>query len=249
MNRLKDKIAIITGAAKGMGESDAILFAQEGASLILTDVDTKNLNKLAERLSAQGTKVLALQHDVASEQGWKKVAAEAEKSFGKVDILVNNAGIFNIAGVEATDLELWNKIISVNLTGAWLGMKYTVPLMRKAGAGSIVNIASVYGIIGTGTSAAYQAAKGAIRTLSKTAAVEFAPHKIRVNNISPGVIETPLLAGIGGEEVKQQLINIIPQKRMGKPEEAAYGVLYFASDESSYVTGAELVIDGGWIVP
>ncbi len=249
MNRLKDKIAIITGAAKGMGESDAILFAQEGASLILTDVDTKNLNKLAERLSAQGTKVLALQHDVASEQGWKKVAAEAEKSFGKVDILVNNAGIFNIAGVEATDLELWNKIISVNLTGAWLGMKYTVPLMRKAGAGSIVNIASVYGIIGTGTSAAYQAAKGAIRTLSKTAAVEFAPHKIRVNNISPGVIETPLLAGIGGEEVKQQLINIIPQKRMGKPEEVAYGVLYFASDESSYVTGAELVIDGGWIVP
>ncbi|MBP7206133.1 MAG: SDR family NAD(P)-dependent oxidoreductase, partial [Candidatus Cloacimonetes bacterium] len=151
MDRLKNKVALITGAAKGMGEGDARLFAAEGASLILTDIDTENLDRLAAELAALGTKVLALRQDVSSEDDWKEVVARSEQAFGSVDILVNNAGIVSLAGVEATDMALWQKIIGVNQTGVWLGMKYIVPLMRKAGGGSIVNIASIYGLIGSGT--------------------------------------------------------------------------------------------------
>ncbi len=249
MDRLKNKVALITGAAKGMGEGDARLFAAEGASLILTDIDTENLDRLAAELAALGTKVLALRQDVSSEDDWKEVVARSEQAFGSVDILVNNAGIVSLAGVEATDMALWQKIIGVNQTGVWLGMKYIVPLMRKAGGGSIVNIASIYGLIGSGTSAAYQASKGALRTLGKTAAMEFAPHNIRVNTIFPGAIKTSIDAGPGSEELMKQVLNLIPQHRVGNPEEVAYGVLYLASDESSYVTGAELVIDGGWTIP
>jgi len=189
MQRLKDKVALITGAARGMGETDARLFASEGASLILTDVDKENLEKLAEEIKSQGTEVLALVQDVASEEDWKKVAAEAEKTFGRVDILVNNAGIVRMEGIEAATKEQWDKIIAVNQTGAWLGMKYTLPLMRQAGGGSIVNINSVYGLIGSGTSVAYHASKGGMRVLSKTAAMEFAKDNIRVNTIFPGGID------------------------------------------------------------
>lgn len=252
MDRLKDKIALITGAAKGMGEADAKLFAAEGASLILTDIDWARLDKVAAELTSAGTKVLALKHDVSSEESWQKLAREVDKAFGKVDILVNNAGIVNLDGIEATSMEVWSRIIAVNQTGPWLGMKYTVPLMRKAGGGSIVNIASVFGLIGSGTSAAYQASKGALRVLSKTAAMEFAPFKVRVNTIFPGAIDTGIETGGGGaaaDEMLKHIQDIIPQHRFGQPDEVAYGVLYLASDESSYVTGGELVIDGGWTIP
>ena len=252
MDRLKDKIALITGAAKGMGEADAKLFAAEGASLILTDIDWARLDKVAAELTSAGTKVLALKHDVSSEESWQKLAREVDKAFGKVDILVNNAGIVNLDGIEATSMEVWSRIIAVNQTGPWLGMKYTVPLMRKAGGGSIVNMASVCGLIGSGTSAAYQASKGALRVLSKTAAMEFAPFKVRVNTIFPGAIDTGIETGGGGaaaDEMLKHIQDIIPQHRFGQPDEVAYGVLYLASDESSYVTGGELVIDGGWTIP
>ena len=252
MDRLKDKIALITGAAKGMGEADAKLFAAEGASLILTDIDWARLDKVAADLTSAGAKVLALKHDVSSEESWQKLAREVDKAFGKVDILVNNAGIVNLDGIEATSMEVWSRIIAVNQTGPWLGMKYTVPLMRKAGGGSIVNIASVFGLIGSGTSAAYQASKGALRVLSKTAAMEFAPFKVRVNTIFPGAIDTGIETGGGGasaDEMLKHIQDIIPQHRFGQPDEVAYGVLYLASDESSYVTGGELVIDGGWTIP
>ncbi|MDD3524563.1 MAG: SDR family NAD(P)-dependent oxidoreductase, partial [Candidatus Cloacimonetes bacterium] len=171
MKRLENKVALITGAANGMGEAEARLFAEHGASLVITDRDISKLNKLAEELTASGTKVLALEHDVSQEAEWIKVAESADKAFGKVDILINNAGIVSLEGVEATTIDLWDKIIAVNQTGTWLGMKHTIPLMRKAGKGSIVNIASVYALIGSGTSAAYQASKGAVRVLSKTAAM------------------------------------------------------------------------------
>ncbi|HQM79408.1 MAG TPA: glucose 1-dehydrogenase [Candidatus Syntrophosphaera sp.] len=254
MNRLKNKVALITGAAKGMGEAEARLFAEEGASLIITDIDYANLEKVASEIQASGTKVLALKHNVASEEEWKKVTEEAEIIFGKVDILVNNAGILSVSGVEETTMDIWNKVVSVNQTGTWLGMKYIVPLMRKAGGGSIINISSVYALIGTGTSAAYQSTKGAIRILSKTAAIEFAKDNIRVNTVFPGAIatsitETALDKPSKMEETVSDISQIIPMKRIGKPIEVAYGVLYFASDESSYTTGAELVIDGGWTIP
>lgn len=249
MNRLKDKVAIITGAANGMGAADARLFAKEGASLILTDIDEQNLLNLADELSKEGIKILTVIQNVANEKDWQELAKQAEDEFGKVDILVNNAGIVNLAGIEATEMQLWDRIIGVNQTGVWLGMKHIVPLMRKAGGGSIVNIGSIYGLIGSGTSAAYHASKGAMRTLSKTAAMEFAHDKIRVNTIFPGAIDTGIDAGEGSEELKKQVINLIPQGRMGSSEEVAYSVLFLASDESSYITGAELVIDGGWTIP
>ncbi len=251
MQRLKNKVALITGAARGMGETDAYLFAEEGASLILTDVDRENLDRVAEKAKAKGSQVLALAVDVASEEDWKKVANEADKMFGRVDILVNNAGIVRMEGVEAATKEQWDKIIAVNQTGTWLGIKYIVPLMRKAGGGSIVNINSVYGLIGSGTSVAYHASKGAMRVISKTAAMEFAKDNIRVNTIFPGGIDTGIDTGQSDEETKammEQFLKLIPMGRMGDPMEIANAVLYFASNESSYTTGAELVIDGGWTI-
>lgn len=249
MKRLDNKIALITGAAKGMGKAEAQLFASEGAKLIITDIDMENLNLLEKELSESGTKVLAIKHDVALEADWAVVAKEAERTFGKVDILVNNAGILGSEGVEDTTLQQWNKVIAVNQTGTWLGMKHIVPLMRKAGKGSIVNIASIYALIGSGNSAAYQASKGAVRILSKTAAVEYAAKNIRVNTIFPGAIATPMVfAGLSEEELNQ-LLALVPMRRIGQSIEVAYGALFLASDESSYVTGAELVIDGGWTIP
>ncbi|MDD3234903.1 MAG: glucose 1-dehydrogenase [Candidatus Cloacimonetes bacterium] len=249
MKRLEHKVALITGAAMGMGETEARLFAEHGASLIITDINKGELDKIAQELIDKGTKVLSLKHDVSSEQDWIRVATEAEKAFGKIDILVNNAGVLSSAGVEATSLNEWNKVISVNQTGTWLGMKYIVPLMRKAGGGSIVNISSIYGLIGSGTSAAYQASKGAVRILSKTAAMEYAPEHIRVNTIFPGAIDTPMVSTAITDEALKGLLSLVPLNRIGKPLEIAFGVLYFASDESSYTTGAELVIDGGWTIP
>ena len=249
MKRLENKVALITGAANGMGEAEARLFAEHGASLVITDRDISKLNKLAEELTASGTKVLALEHDVSQEAEWIKAADSADKAFGKVDILINNAGIVSLEGVEATTIDLWDKIIAVNQTGTWLGMKHTIPLMRKAGKGSIVNIASVYALIGSGTSAAYQASKGAVRVLSKTAAMEYANQNIRVNSIYPGTILTPMVAAAVSDEALKGIVSKIPMGRAGSSLEVAWGALYLASDESSYVTGAELVIDGGWVVP
>lgn len=248
MKRLENKVALITGAAKGMGEADAILFAHEGASLILTDIDSENLDKVARKLIENGARVLAIRQDVSSEEDWELVARTAEKEFGRVDILINNAGIVMMEGVEATTMEIWEKVIAVNLTGTWLGMKHIVPLMRNAGGGSIVNIASIYGLIGSGTSAAYQSAKGAVRVLSKTTAMEFAPYNIRVNTIFPGAIATPMTAAVDPEAM-EAFMSLIPMGRMGTATEIANAVLFLASDESSYTTGAELVIDGGWIIP
>ncbi|HOD17870.1 MAG TPA: glucose 1-dehydrogenase [Candidatus Cloacimonadota bacterium] len=249
MNRLANKIALITGAAKGMGAEEARLFAAEGASLIITDVDQVNLEKVSAEISAKGTKVLALKHDVSSEEDWIRIAKEAEAAFGKVDILVNNAGILDSDGVEKTTVEKWNKVIAVNQTGPWLGMKHIVPLMRKAGGGSIVNISSVYALIGTGSSAAYQASKGAVRILSKTAAIEFVGQNIRVNAIMPGAIETPMVSGSIDETALKGLLSLVPMGRIGKPIEVAKVALFLASDDSSYMTGAEIVVDGGWSVP
>ena len=227
MKRLENKVALITGAAKGMGEAEARLFAEEGAALVITDIDQENLNKVAKDLTGMGAKVLALKHDVSMESDWIFVVGEADKAFGKIDILVNNAGIVSLEGVLDTTTEKWNKIIAVNQTGTWLGMKYCVPLMRKTKGGSIINISSIYALIGSGTSAAYQASKGAVRILSKTAAIEFAPHKIRVNSIYPGAIETPMVSAALTDEALQGMLAMIPMHRIGKAIEVAYGALFW----------------------
>lgn len=248
MKRLDSKIALITGAAMGMGAEEARLFAQEGASLVITDIKLEKLLELADELKESDVDLLVLRQNVASEEDWQMVAREAEKKFGKVDILVNNAGIVEQSGVEATSKEVWDRIIGVNQTGTWLGMKYIAPLLRKAGGGSIVNISSIYALIGSGTSAAYQASKGAVRILSKTAAMEFVVQNIRVNTIFPGAIATPMTTGVD-QDLMKAIVNLIPMRRMGTAREIANAALFLASDESSYMTGAELVVDGGWTIP
>jgi NAD(P)-dependent dehydrogenase (short-subunit alcohol dehydrogenase family) len=246
--RLDGKVAMITGAARGMGATEARLFAREGARLVLGDVLDEALAKLASELEGAGHEVLAQRRDVTQEGEWAAFVAAAEARFRRLDVLVNNAGILDMAGIEETSGEAWDRVVAVNQTGVWLGMKAAVPAMRRAGGGSIVNKSSIFGIVGSGGSAAYHATKGAVRLLTKTAALQYAPEAIRVNSVHPGYIDTPMVREAIPEvgEMSDELIAMqVPLGRMGLPEDIAQGVLYLASDESSYVTGAELVIDGG----
>ena len=190
----------------------------------------------------------ALRLDVTQEADWQAAVELAEREFGRLDILVNNAGIADLSGVEETSQEVWDRVLSVNQTGVWLGMKTAIPAMRRAGGGSIINISSILGLVGSGGSAAYGATKGAVRLLTKTGALQYASENIRVNSIHPGVILTPMLEELLPQTAREALqadSGFTPLGRIGTPEDIAYGVLYLASDESSFVTGSELVIDGG----
>jgi cyclopentanol dehydrogenase len=248
MDRLKDKVVIITGAAMGQGLAEAQLFASEGAKVVMTDIVADGLNNAAATIRSGGGDVLPIVHDVSSEEDWKRVVQKVVEHYGQIHILVNNAGIGSRKNVEDETLEEWNKVQRINSGGVFLGMKYTAPEIRKAGGGSIVNISSVYGIIGVEGYAAYHASKGAVRSLTKSAAMEFAKDLIRVNSIHPGIIETPMTKDLYDDpEQLNWLRSVTPWPKLGKPEDIAYGALYLASDESSFVTGTELVIDGGWI--
>lgn len=244
--RLEGKVALITGAARGQGAAEAVLFAQEGASLVLGDVRDEGLQQLGETLSDNGYPVVTRHHDVTSEDNWAQMVSAAEESFGGLHVRVNNAGILSMAGVEDTTREIWDRIIAVNQTGVWLGLKQAIPALRRAGGGSIVNISSIYGLIGSGAAAAYQGTKGAVRILTKTAAVQYAPEGIRVNSIHPGVIDTGMVEEEVPSEFVPALLGATPLGRMGRPEEVAACALFLASDDSSFVTGSELVVDGGY---
>jgi cyclopentanol dehydrogenase len=245
-NRLTGKVALITGAARGMGEAEARIFAQEGARVIVADVlDTEGQRVAGEIDRAQAGCAEYVHLDVTLASDWENAVATAERSFGALHVLVNNAGILSFAGVEQTTEAEWQRIIDVNQKGVWLGMKAAAPALRRAGGGSMVNISSIYGLIGSGGAAAYHATKGAIRILSKTAAAEFAPANIRVNSVHPGIITTPMVEPLA-QDLRKNIASAGCIKREGRPEEVAYGVLFLASDEASYVTGAELVIDGGY---
>lgn len=244
--RLEGKAALITGAARGQGAAEARLFAAQGAALMITDIRDEALGALEEELRNSGASVTAMRLDVTREADWEAAVAGAVGAFGRLDILVNNAGILSMAGVEDTTLEEWDRIVAVNQTGVWLGMKYAVPAMRSAGGGSIVNVSSIYGMIGSGAAAAYQSTKGAVRILTKTAAIQYAPEGIRVNSIHPGVIDTGMVDEEVPAEFRPVLVAATPLGRMGTPEEIAYGALFLASEESSFATGSELVLDGGY---
>jgi cyclopentanol dehydrogenase len=244
--RLADKVALISGGARGQGEAEARLFVKEGAKVVLGDILVEFGQKVATDITAQGGQATFVKLDVTQETDWQQAVATAVRNYGKLDILINNAGIFRTEGVEATSLELWNQVIAVNQTGVWLGMKCAIPAMRKAGAGSIVNISSGAGIIGSGFAAAYHGTKGAVRILTKTAAIEYAKENIRINSVHPGVVDTEMIRGTLNQEGMQGAIRAHPLGRMGTAEDISYAVLYLASDEASYVTGAELVIDGGY---
>jgi NAD(P)-dependent dehydrogenase (short-subunit alcohol dehydrogenase family) len=246
-NRLANKVALITGGARGQGAAEGRLFVNEGASVVLTDVLDKDGERLAAELNRGSTKERAvyLHLDVSKAADWDRAVSAAERQFGGLDILVNNAGILSLAGIEQTSEEEWQQVIDINQKGVWLGMKAVVSAMRKRSGGSIINISSIYGLIGSGGSAAYHASKGAVRLLTKTAALEFAGDKIRVNSVHPGIITTPMVEAID-RELRAGILSLVPARREGRPEEIAYGVLFLASEESSYMTGAELVIDGGY---
>ncbi|QQZ10083.1 SDR family NAD(P)-dependent oxidoreductase [Heyndrickxia vini] len=247
MGRLNGKVAIITGAASGQGAVEAKLFAKEGAKVVATDINEQALQNVISDIEAAGGEAIAIKHNVVNEEEWANVITKAVEAFGKIDVLVNNAGIAPSTPLEQTSLDDWHKAMDINMTSVFLGTKLVVPAMRKAGGGSIINISSMAGLVGTGAANAYPASKGAVRIFTKASAVEFSKENIRVNSVHPGVIETPMTKDVlANEEWSAGLkaATLIP--RWGKSEDVAYGVLYLASDESSFVTGSELVIDGGY---
>lgn len=246
MGRLEGKVAIITGAANGMGAAEAKLFAREGAKVVATDLKAEALQEVVAEIANEGGDAIGLAHNVASEEEWKSVVRQAVEKYGRVDVLVNNAGIASTMTLASgLELDTWNKVMDINLNGCVIGMKHVIPEMQKAGGGSVINISSIGGIVGMAGSSAYTAAKGALRSLSKAAAVEFAKMNIRVNSVHPGIIETPMTAPSFQDALPfYKTFTQLPY--FGKPEDVAYGVLFLASDESRFMTGAELVIDGGW---
>lgn len=244
MKRLEGKVAIITGAARGQGEATARLFAAEGCSVILTDI-----------LEAEGKAVAAdigdnarfLKHDIADEGDWGKVVEESLSSFGRIDILVNNAAIPLFKPIEDTTKDDLQRLLSVNAVGPFLGIKAVLPMMKQARKGSIVNISSINGLRGTTGMSAYDMCKWAIRGLTKTVAIEGAAFNVRANSVHPGAIDTPMLNPTAEPDTEGLALNLgIPFRRVGKSAEVAAASLFLASDEASYVSGAELAVDGAW---
>jgi NAD(P)-dependent dehydrogenase (short-subunit alcohol dehydrogenase family) len=257
--RLLGKVAIVTGGASGIGAATARLFAQHGASVLLTDSNTSLGKSIEQEIGSAGGTASFAEQDVRNEGRWSAIVDQAEKAWGRVDILCNIAGISgrdpkqniqtgHTAGPRLADqtLEHWNLVMEINSTGVFLGTKAAVPAMQRSGGGSIINISSICGIVGSHANAAYHASKGAVRIFSKAAAIQYAPDKIRVNSVHPGFVDTPMTApGHSNPEVARRRMEATPLGRFGTPYDIAAGCLYLASDESSWVTGSELVIDGG----
>ena len=243
--RLENKVAFISGGARGMGEVMAKLFAQEGARVVIGDVLEDEGQRVEATINETGGECLFIRLDVTDEAQWQQAIASTVARFGKLDILINNAGIYRTRRVEDTTSEEWDQVLAINGKGVFLGTKAAIPEMRKAGGGSIINLSSVAGLVGSTDSAAYNASKGAVRLLTKSTAIQYAKEGIRANSIHPGTIETPMTADLLSGDGRQDRMNRTPLGRLGRPEDVAYGALYLASDEASFVTGSELVIDGG----
>ncbi|MHA3836852.1 SDR family NAD(P)-dependent oxidoreductase [Terrabacter sp. AAH1] len=248
MNRLDGRVALVTGAASGIGKVTAQRLAEEGAAVLLTDVNEALGATTVEELRATGARVDFLRHDVTSEEDWAAAVARAVDEFGSLDILVNNAGMGDLATIEETSLADWERTVAIDQTGVFLGMKTAAPHLKASAHGAVVNISSIFGTSGGfGTSPAYHAAKGAVRTLTKNVALHWATEGVRVNSIHPGFIDTPILDTARGTPFEQVMIDLTPMGRLGKPSEIAAGVAYLVSDDAAFVTGLELYIDGGYI--
>ncbi len=248
MQRLPGRVAIVTGAGSGIGAATAHRLANEGAIVVLTDINDEHCTAVANTLTDQGAQVLALHHDVARAEDWERVLATTMERFGRLDILVNNAGMGDIADIEQTTIEEWDRTIAIDQTSIFLGMKLAAEHLKASGHGSVINISSIFGITGGfGTSPAYHAAKGAVRTLTKNVALLWAQQGVRVNSIHPGFIDTPILDEVKGTEFEQVMVTMTPMGRLGRPEEIAAAVAYLASDDASFVTGCELAVDGGFL--
>jgi NAD(P)-dependent dehydrogenase (short-subunit alcohol dehydrogenase family) len=244
---LKGKVALITGAASGIGESTALLFAAEGARVFLTDIDVEKGKKLEKKIKEDGGDAVFLKADTSKPEDSEKSVTEVVKKFGKLDIAVNNAGIGGPQHpVGEYPIEGWDKVIAINLSGVFYGMRYQIPAMLKNGNGSIINVASILGNVGFANSAAYVAAKHGVVGLTKSAALEYSAKGIRVNSVGPAFIKTPLLKDLD-KDLLSQLVNIHPIGRLGEPDEVAQLFLWLASDKASFATGAYYPIDGGYL--
>jgi len=250
-NRLEGKTAIVTGGASGIGEATSRLFVDQGARVVVADIDDDKGNALEADLNKNGEVAMYHKLDVTQESRWIEVVGETMAKWGRLDVVVNNAGMSGAKGratVEDTIVDNWDTVFAVNSTAVMLGTKTAIPAMRKNGGGSVVNVSSIFGIVGSPAGAAYHASKGAARTFSKAAAVQYAPDNIRVNSVHPGFTDTPMTLDIHSQkEIRDARLAMTPMGRLGLPIDIAYGILYLASDEAGWVTGTELVIDGGEI--
>jgi NAD(P)-dependent dehydrogenase (short-subunit alcohol dehydrogenase family) len=252
MGRVENKVAIVTGGSLGIGKSTCILLAKEGAKVAVTDILDREGQKVVDEIKSLGGTARFWHLDVSKENEVQKVLAEINQTFGNISVLVNNAGISGSSKPtdELTEEE-WDKVMAVNVKGVFFCTKYVIPYMRKAGSGSIINLSSIYGIVSSGDVPPYHASKGAVRIMTKTDAFLYAKDKIRVNSVHPGFIWTPMvenyLKSQGDIEAGRKYLDTLhPIGHVGEPEDVAYGILYLASDESKFVTGSELVIDGGY---
>jgi NAD(P)-dependent dehydrogenase (short-subunit alcohol dehydrogenase family) len=252
MNRVKDKVAIVTGGAVGIGKATCTLLAQEGAKVAITDIKNDEGKALVQDIKNSGGEAEYWHLDVSQESEVQQVFSEVCQKWGTIDVLVNNAGIsgVNKPTHEITEKE-WNALMAINVNGVFFCTKHAIPVMMNAGGGSIINLSSIYGLVSAPDIPPYHASKGAVRLMSKTDALLYAKHKIRVNSVHPGFIWTPLVENYlkqqGDVEAGRKELDLLhPIGHMGEPDDIAYGILYLASDESKFVTGAELVIDGGY---
>ena len=245
--RLENKTTLVTGASKGMGESEARLFASQGANVVLCDVDQREGEKTAKSITESGGTAEFMQCDVTNESDWEKVINATTNKFGSLDVLVNNAGLSSGSTEDHLSSEWWHKIMDVNATGVFLGTKIAAEIMKEQRSGSIINISSIMGFVGGENGhPAYHASKGAVRIFSKAMAVKYGPYGVRVNSVHPGFMP-PMSSSYRSPRIQAENIKRTPLRRTGEVIEVAYGVLFLASDESSFITGTELVIDGGFI--
>ena len=247
--RLNDKVALVSGGASGMGQSEALIFAREGARVVVADVLETEGRQVADKIKAAGGQATFVKLDVSNEAEWEKVVKATLEGFGKLDVLVNNAGISGTFDPDMLSTAAWDRLMDINAKGVFLGMKTVIPVMQRAGVGAIVNISSISGFVGqTGVHMAYNASKGAVRIMTKTAAVQYAKDGIRVNSVHPGMMPPMRSSKTSADPVwRDKMIKAVPMKRAGRVEEVAHAVLFLASDEASYITGTELVVDGGYL--
>ena len=247
MGRMDGKVALISGGARGQGAAEARLFAQEGAKVVIGDLLDVDGMRVAAEISELGGEAVYVHLDVTREEDWQSAVQVAVSAFGKLDVLVNNAGIWRRGRVEDTSVEDWDAVQNVNSKGVFLGTKAAIPEMRKAGGGSVINISSTAGLVGGPRSTAYTASKGAVRLFTKATAIQYAGEGIRSNSIHPGPIDTEMIQQVwqGEDNSREESIARTPLGRVGTVDDIAYGALFLASDESSFMTGSELVIDGG----
>ena len=246
MGRLEGKVALISGGARGQGAVETELFSNEGAKVVFGDIRDDEGKQVEAKIRELGGDVTYIHMDATNEEDWQKAVALAESQYGKLDILVNNAGISPPERQIDITVEQWDAVMDINAKGVFLGTKHAIPAMQRAGGGSIINISSIAGIVGRPlASAAYAASKGAVRVFTKSTAAQHASDNIRCNSVHPGPIDTDMLRGVTASADPSSRVGEIPLGRLGQSEDVAYGVLYLASDEAAFVTGIELVIDGG----